>query len=72
MNFGENAQSWLGDQVGALFIVIIAAVAIYYLVKREFSKFVGFAVFAAFVSIFVFAGENIKDLGQDLWSRIFR
>ncbi|MEQ2529702.1 hypothetical protein WMO40_23835 [Bacillaceae bacterium CLA-AA-H227] len=36
MNFGENIQTWFSTQIGALFMVIIGAVAIYFLVKREF------------------------------------
>lgn len=30
MNFGENIQEWFSTQVGALFLVIIGAVAIYF------------------------------------------
>ncbi|MFS0728377.1 hypothetical protein [Paenibacillus sp. 1P07SE] len=71
MNFGENLQNELSTQVGALFLLIIAALAIYFLAKREFSRFIGFFVFALFVSVFVFFPENIKDLGETLWSAIF-
>lgn len=71
MNFGENAQDWFGTQIGALFMVIIGAVAIYYLVKREFSKFVGFGIFAMIVGIFVFSPESVKSLGKKLWDTLF-
>lgn len=71
MNFGSNLQDWFSGEVGALFMVIIGAVAIFYLVKREFSKFAGFAIFAMIVSIFVFAPESIKKLGKSLWSTVF-
>lgn len=71
MNFGENIQEWFSTQIGALFLVIIGAVAIYFLVRREFSKFVGFRVFALIVSVFVFTPDVIKDLGSKMWSTVF-
>lgn len=71
MNFGENIQAWFSTQIGALFMVIIGAVAIYFLVRREFSKFVGFALFAMVVGVFVFAPDNVRDLGGRLWATVF-
>ena len=71
MNFGENIQNWFSVQIGALFLVIIGAVAIYFLIKREFSRFVGFAVFAMIVGVFVFTPDSVKDLGTKLWSTRF-
>lgn len=71
MNFGENIQAWFSTQIGALFMVIIGAVAIYFLVKREFSRFVGFGIFAMIVGVFVFAPNNVKALGNRLWETIF-
>ena len=71
MNFGENIQEWFSTQIGALFLVIIGAVAIYFLVKREFSKFVGFALFAMVVGVFVFTPDSVKDLGSKLWETVF-
>ncbi|HER2025535.1 hypothetical protein LCL90_22900 [Bacillus infantis] len=71
MNFGENIQEWFSAQIGALFLVIIGAVAIYFLVKREFSRFVGFALFAMVVGVFVFTPDSVKDLGSKLWETVF-
>jgi hypothetical protein len=71
MNFGENIQTWFSTQIGALFMVIIGALAIYFLIKREFSRFVGFAVFAMLVGVFVFAPESVKNLGTTLWDTVF-
>jgi hypothetical protein len=71
MNFGENIQTWFSTQIGALFLVIIGAVAIFFLVKREFSKFVGFFIFALIVSVFVFMPDTIKTLGQKFFTTIF-
>lgn len=71
MNFGENIQEWFSAQIGALFLVIIGAVAIYFLVKREFSRFVGFAIFAMVVGVFVFTPDSVKNLGSKLWETVF-
>jgi hypothetical protein len=71
MNFGENIQNWFSTQIGALFLVIIGAVAIYCLVKREFSRFVGFAIFAMIVGVFVFTPGSVKDVGLKLWATVF-
>jgi hypothetical protein len=71
MNFGENIQAWFSTQIGSLFMVIIGAVAIYFLVKREFSKFVGFAIFAMIVGVFVFTPDAVKNLGSRLWATVF-
>lgn len=71
MNFGQNIQNWFSTQVGALFMVIIGAIAIYFLVKREFSRFVGFAIFAMIVGVFVFTPESVKTLGTKLWATVF-
>jgi hypothetical protein len=71
MNFGENFQSWFATQVGAVFLVAIGALAIFFLVRREFSRFVGFAIFAMIVGVFVFAPENVLRLGENLWAILF-
>lgn len=71
MNFGENIQAWFSTQIGALFMVIIGAVAIYFLVRREFSRFVGFALFAMIVGVFVFAPDSVQNLGSRLWATVF-
>ncbi|AIE61707.1 hypothetical protein [Bacillus methanolicus] len=71
MNFGENIQNWFSTQIGALFMVIIGAVAIYFLIKREFSRFVGFAIFSMIVGVFVFTPDSVKNLGTKLWQTVF-
>ncbi|MCM3006856.1 hypothetical protein [Priestia koreensis] len=71
MNFGENIQEWFSVQIGALFFVVIGAMAIFFLAKREFSRFVGFAVFALIVGVFVFTPESVKSLGGKLWATVF-
>lgn len=71
MNFGENIQHWFSAQVGALFLVAIGALAIYYLIRREFSRFVGFGIFALIVSVFVFAPGSIKTLGATFFHTVF-
>lgn len=72
MNFGTNLQNELSTQIGALFLLCIGGLAVYFLVKREFSRFIGFFVFALIVSVFVFAPDKIKDLGTSFWDAIFK
>ncbi|MGM9988166.1 MAG: hypothetical protein ACI35O_13190 [Bacillaceae bacterium] len=67
VTFGQNLQNWLTGEIGAIFLIIIGGVAIYYLAKREFSKFIGFALFAMLVGVFVFRPTLIKDLGIKLF-----
>ena len=71
MNFGSNFQTLIQEQVGYLFLAILGAVAVYFLVKREFSKFIGFILFAMVVAVFVFAPDFIKDLGISVVKKIF-
>ncbi|MEC0259326.1 hypothetical protein [Paenibacillus lautus] len=71
MNFGENLQSELSTQLGALFLLIIGGLAVFFLIKREFSKFIGFFVFALLVSVFVFVPDKVKELGTAFWDKIF-
>ncbi|WP_134704947.1 hypothetical protein [Ammoniphilus sp. YIM 78166] len=71
MNFGENIQNWFSVQIGAVFMVVLGALAIVYLIRREFSKFIGFFVFALMVSVFVFFPESIKTLGKSVFDKVF-
>ncbi|GLI85187.1 hypothetical protein ANABIO32_29110 [Rossellomorea marisflavi] len=71
MNFGENLQNWFSTEMGAVFTVIIGAIAIYFLVRREFSKFIGFGVFAMITGVFIFQPDSVVSLGSKLWTTVF-
>ncbi len=60
-NPGVQIGSWITTNVNALFVPLLAAVSLYYLAKRQFTKFLSFAAFAVLVSLVVFAGTEFKD-----------
>lgn len=60
-NPGVRIGDWLQRNVAAIFAPVLAIVAIYYLVKRQFTQFLSFAVFAAIAALFVFAASDFKD-----------
>ncbi|MDB4895765.1 MAG: hypothetical protein JWN15_2027 [Firmicutes bacterium] len=63
---GVNIGTWISTNVAALFAPIVAAIALYYLVKRQMTQFLGFAAFAVIVALFVFAGGAFKDAAVGL------
>ena len=68
-NPGVRVAEWLQHNVAALFAPVLAIIAIYYLIKRQFTQFISFAVFATLVSLFVFGAGDFKDaaLGFTRW-----
>lgn len=66
VNPGERIGQWIQTNVAALFAPLIAAVALYYLARREFTKFLSFAAFAVLVALFVYAGPEFKDSAVSL------
>ena len=69
VNPGERIGQWIQTNVAALFAPLIGLVALYYLGRREFTKFLSFAAFAVIVALFVFAGSDFKDaaVGLSRW-----
>ncbi len=61
INPGVRIGEWIYTNVTALFAPILAVIATYYLVKREFTKFLSFAVFAVLAALLIFAGSDFKD-----------
>jgi hypothetical protein len=66
VNPGVRIGEWIYTNVTALFAPLLAAVALYFLAKRQFTQFLSFAVFAVLVAIFVFAGADFKDAAVGL------
>lgn len=61
INPGVRLGEWLQRNVTALFAPILAVVAIYYLARRQFTRFLSFAVFAVAASLFIFGAGEFKD-----------
>lgn len=66
VNPGVKIAEWVMTNVTALFAPLLAAVALYYLAKRQFTRFLSFAVFAVVAAIFIFAGSTFKDAAVGL------
>lgn len=66
INPGVRIGEWIYTNVTALFAPLLAVVAIYYLARREFTKFLSFAVFAVIAALFIFAGAEFKDAAVGL------
>lgn len=61
---GEKILEGGSKEIGALFLLGITVVAVYLFMKRAFTAFIGFALFAMVVALFVFSPETIADLGE--------
>ena len=72
MNFGQNILEFVQTNVAPIFLVVLACVAIYYLVKREMTKFAGFILVAIIVAGFVFDSEGVKNILVNIFKTIFR
>ncbi len=66
VNPGVRIGEWIQHNVAALFAPLIGLVALYYLMRREFTRFLSFAVFAVLVALFVFAGTDFKEAAVGL------
>lgn len=61
----------LGAEIGSIFLLIVIFVSVTLFWKRAFTAFLGFALFAMFVSVFVFKPELVKSLGENGFSWLF-
>lgn len=66
INPGVRIGEWIQTNVAALFPPLLAATSLYYLVRREFTRFLSFAVFAVFIALFIYAGDAFKDAAVSL------
>lgn len=61
---GKNLWDWVSQNIIGAFPVILAVVSLFYLIKRAFAQFIGFAVFAALVAVFVYSPGLVQAFGQ--------
>lgn len=71
MNFGQNLYNWLMAEFGWVFLIIIVGLAILYFLQRKFSKLIGLAVVAGFVSLFVYQPKWITNTFSGIAKMIF-
>ena len=60
------------SNVAPIFLGVLVCMSVYYLVKKEFSKFAGFVVVAILTAGFVFIPDLVKDLFVNIFKKIFR
>lgn len=66
INPGVKLGQWIYDNVVALFAPILAVVSLYYLAKRQFTKFLSFAAFAVLAALLIFGSSDYKDAAVSL------
>ena len=64
MNFGQNLYNWFLSNAQSLVLMAIAVI------KREFSKLIGFLVIALIAVGLVFNAAGVKDVLLQLFNKI--
>lgn len=67
----EKLQQAAGKEIGALFLLAIIVISLMLFWKRAFSAFIGFALFAMLVSVFIFKPEIISSMGSNGFKWLF-
>lgn len=68
---GRKLEQSLGGEIGSLFFLAVIFISLTLFWKRAFSAFIGFAMFAMLVSVFIFKPNLIKDLGTNAFQWLF-
>ncbi|MBD1370834.1 hypothetical protein IC620_00470 [Hazenella sp. IB182357] len=68
---GKKLQETVGGEVGALFFLAVIIISLTLFWKRAFTAFIGFALFAMLVSVFIFQPQLISSLGSDAFKWLF-
>jgi len=71
LNFGENLQSLISQQIVAVFGVILGLMAINYFLKKETGKMIGFIILAAICAVFVIDPTWVTNLLVTIVKAIF-
>lgn len=69
---GQNLTNRIQQNITGAFPVVLAVVSLFYLVKRAFAAFIGFAVFAVIVAVFVYAPDLIRTFGTNLGGELLK
>lgn len=68
---GKKLQESLGAEIGSLFFLAVIFISLTLFWKRAFTAFIGFALFAMLVSVFIFRPELVQSLGADGFTWLF-
>ncbi|MGN0026514.1 MAG: hypothetical protein ACI33I_05855 [Clostridium sp.] len=72
MDFGQGIYELIQSNVTPIFLGVLVGMSVYYLIKKEVSKFAGFVVVAILTAGFVFIPDLVKDLFVNIFKKIFR
>ena len=70
MNFGQNLYNWFLTNAQPLVMLGLVAIGIYLIIKREFTKLIGFLVIGVIAVALVFNTAGVKDVLLELANRI--
>jgi hypothetical protein len=68
---GQKLQETVGGEIGSLFLLAVTFISVWLFWQRQFTKFIGFILFAMLVSILIFTPEWVKTLGTDAFYWLF-
>lgn len=68
---GGKLKETMGSELGSLFLLAVVFISLTMFYKRQFTAFIGFALFAMLVSVFVFQPELVETLGSDAFRWLF-
>lgn len=68
---GQKLQEALGGEIGSIFLLAVIVISLMLFWKRAFTAFIGFALFAMLVSVFIFKPQFIQSLGTDAFKWLF-
>ena len=71
MGPGQKLQQSVGTEIKAIFFLMIIIVTITLFWKRAFTAFLGFALFAMLVSVFIFNPQLVSSLGSNGFNWLF-
>lgn len=68
---GQKLQNSISTEIKSIFFLMIIVVSITLFWKRAFTAFIGFALFAMLVSVFIFNPQLISQLGTNGFNWLF-
>ena len=70
MNFGTNMYNWIMNNASPIYLCALIGIGIWFIVKREFSKLIGFLVVSLIAVGLVFNAAGVKDVLLTLFNQI--
>jgi hypothetical protein len=68
---GQKLQESVGHEIGSLFLLAVTAISLWHFWQRNFTAFIGFALFSLLVGVLIFSPEYVKELGTDAFRWLF-